>query len=64
MSFGVMLLDDLLRHSTMGIFHRHILSLLSGWPLTAAVLWITLAFSLGIVVVYFIKKIPLFRELI
>lgn len=64
LSFGVMLLDDLLRHSTMGIFHRYILPPLSSWPLTAAVLWITLAFSLGIAVVYFIKKIPLFKKLI
>lgn len=64
MTFGIMLLDDILRNGTIRIYQRFLLPAMPSSPLLAAILWITGAFALGAVITYFMKKLPVIKKLI
>ena len=64
MSFGVMLFEEITRNLTHVFFTRILLTYLPRIPFIDAVIWICLAYVLGIVITYFLKKIPYFRKLI
>ena len=62
-SFGVMLFEEITRNLTHPIFGK-MLAYLPRIPFIDAVIWICLAYALGIIITYFIKKIPYFNKLI
>ncbi len=64
LSFGVMLLEEITRSLTRPLLTRVLLPYLPDIPFTDAVLWISCAFTLGLVLTYLLKKIPYFRNLI
>ena len=63
-SFGVMLFEEITRNLTHIILSRVLLVYLYRFPFLDAVIWITLAYALGVVLTWGIKKIPYFRKLI
>jgi surface polysaccharide O-acyltransferase-like enzyme len=62
-SFGIMLFDDMLRHVTRPVLNK-LLAMFPSMPFTDAVLWIMVAFTLGIGVSYVVGKLPYIRKLI
>lgn len=64
MSFGVMLFEEITRALTRGFFHHILLAFLPRFPFFDAVIWICIAFALGVLLTYLIKKIPYFNRLI
>lgn len=54
-SFGVMLFEEITRNLTHPIFGK-MLAYLPRIPFIDAVIWICLAYALGIIITYFIKK--------
>ena len=64
LSFGVMLFEEITRSLTHFILARILLRYAPDFPMIDAILWISIAFSLGLVLTYLIKKIPYFRKLI
>lgn len=64
MSFGVMLFEEITRNLTHLFFTRILLTYFPRIPFIDAVLWICTAYILGIIITYFLKKIPYFRKLI
>lgn len=63
-SFGVMLFEEITRNLTHIILSRVLLVYLYRFPFFDAVIWITLAYALGVVLTWGIKKIPYFKKLI
>jgi len=64
MAFGVMLFEELTRAVTHPLLSRVLLLFAPEFPFTAAVLWISSAFGLGVLLTWLIKKIPYFKKLI
>ena len=64
LSFGVMLFEEITRSLTRPLLTRVLLPHLPGTPFLDAVLWISCAFALGLVLTYLLKKIRYFRNLI
>lgn len=64
MAFGVMLFEEITRAVTRPFLTRILLPHLPGLPFLDAVLWITTAFLLGVVITFILKKIPYFKKLI
>ncbi len=64
LSFGVMLFEEITRALTHWFFSRILLTYFPRIPFIDAVLWICLAFILGLLFTYLIKKIPYFSRLI
>lgn len=64
MAFGVMLFEEITRAVTRPFLTRILLPHLPAIPFLDAVLWITAAFLLGVIITYFLKKIPYFKKLI
>ena len=63
-SFGVMLFEEITRNLTHIILSPVPLVYPYRFPFFDAVIWITLAYALGVVLTWGIKKIPYFRKLI
>ena len=63
-SFGVMLFEEITRNLTHVILSRVLLVYLYRFPFFDAVIWITLAYALGALFTWAIKKIPYFKKLI
>lgn len=63
-SFGVMLFEEITRNLTHIILSKVLLVYLYRFPFFDAVIWICLAYSLGVLITWLIKKIPYFRKLI
>lgn len=64
MAFGVMLFEEITRAVTRPFLTRILLPHLPAIPFIDAILWIMTAFLLGVVITYFLKKIPYFKKLI
>lgn len=64
LSFGVMLFEEITRSLTRPFFTQVLLGLFPGIPFIDAVLWISLAFLLGLVLTSAVKQISFFRHLI
>lgn len=64
MSFGVMLFEEITRQVTRLIFERLLLTYVPRIPFIDAIIWITIAYILGLLLTYCIKKIPYFKKLI
>ncbi len=64
LSFGVMLFEEITRALTHWFLTRVLLVHLPGIPFLDAVLWISIAFTLGALMTWAVKKIPYFRRLI
>lgn len=64
MAFGVMLFEEITRALTHFLMARVFLRIAPDLPFTAAVLWIIIAFTLGLLITYILKKIPYFKKLI
>ena len=64
LSFGVMLFEEITRSLTHFILSRILLRYNPNFPMADAIIWITIAFTLGLIFTYIIKKIPYFRKLI
>lgn len=64
MAFGCMLFEELTRAVTRPILNHILLRFFPGIPFIDAVIWITLAFFLGILITWALKKIPYFQKLI
>ena len=63
-SFGVMLFEEITRNLTHIILSKVLLVYLYRFPFFNAVIWICLAYALGVLITYLIKKIPYFQKLI
>ena len=64
LSFGVMLFEEITRSFTHGILSRVLLVYLYRFPFIDAVIWICLAYALGLLFTWLIRKIPYFKKLI
>lgn len=64
MAFGVMLFEEITRAVTRPLLTRILLPHLPSIPFIDAILWITTAFLLGVLITYILKKIPYFQKLI
>ena len=64
LSFGVMLFEEITRNLTHGILSRVLLVYLYRFPFIDAVIWICLAYALGLLFTWLIRKIPYFKKLI
>lgn len=64
LSFGVMLFEEITRAVTHRLLTRVLLPAFPSWPFLDAVVWISTAFVLGLVLTWGIRKIPYFRKLI
>lgn len=64
LSFGVMLFEEITRNITRPILDRVLLKYSLSYPFIDAVIWICIAFALGLVITYVVKKLPYFRTLI
>lgn len=64
LSFGVMLFEEITRALTHRFFTHILLAYFPRIPFIDAVIWICLAFALGLMFTYLIKKIPYFARLI
>ena len=64
LSFGVMLFEEITRSLTHFILSRILLRYNPNFPMIDAVIWISIAFTLGLIFTYILKKIPYFRKLI
>lgn len=64
LSFGVMLFEEITRNITRPILDRVLLKYSPHTPFIDAVIWICIAFALGLVITYVVKKLPYFRTLI
>lgn len=64
LSFGVMLFEEITRSCTRPFFSRILLSFFPRIPFIDAVIWISLAFLLGLVLTSVVKRISFFRNLI
>lgn len=63
-AFGVMLLEEITRALTHPFFTHILLTYIPRTPFIDAVIWISLAYALGVFLTYFLKKIPYFHHLI
>ncbi len=63
-SFGVMLFEEITRNLTHVILSRILLVYLYRFPFIDAIIWICLAYSLGVLLTWAIRKIPYFKKLI
>ncbi len=63
-SFGVMLFEEITRALTHGILSHVLLIYLYRFPFIDAVIWITIAYALGVFFTWGLKKIPYFNKLI
>ena len=59
-----MLFEEITRNLTHVILSRVLQVYLYRFPFFDAVIWITLAYALGVVLTWGIKKIPYFKKLI
>ncbi len=64
LSFGVMLFEEITRNLTHIILSRVLLVYLYRFPFVDAVIWICLAYLLGLLFTWLIRKIPYFKKLI
>lgn len=64
LSFGVMLFEEITRALTHRFFTHILLAYFPRIPFIDTVIWICLAFALGLMFTYLIKKIPYFARLI
>ncbi len=64
LSFGVMLFEEITRNLTHVILSRVLLVYLYRFPFIDAVIWICLAYLLGLLFTWLIRKIPYFKKLI
>ena len=64
MSFGVMLFEEITRNLTHIIYTHVLLKYLYRIPFIDAVIWISIAYCLGIVITWLLKRIPYFDRLI
>ena len=64
MSFGVMLFEEITRNLTHVIYTHVLLKYMYRIPFIDAVIWICMAYALGVLVTWGIKKIPYFERLI
>ena len=64
MSFGVMLFEEITRNLTHIIYTHVLLKYLYRIPFIDAVIWICIAYCLGIIITWLLKKIPYFDRLI
>lgn len=64
MSFGVMLFEEITRNLTRFLLTHVLLRFLPRLPFIDAVIWISVAFVLGVIITACIKKIPYFERLI
>ena len=64
LSFGVMLFEEITRALTHRFFTHILLAYFPRIPFIDAMIWICLAFALGLMFTYLIKKIPYFARLI
>lgn len=64
MSFGVMLFEEITRNLTHVIYARLLLKYLYRIPFIDAVIWIIMAYALGLLITWLLKKIPYFSKLI
>ncbi len=64
LSFGVMLFEEITRNLTHIILSRVLLVYLYRFPFIDAVIWICLAYLLGLLFTWLIRKIPYFKKLI
>ena len=63
-SFGVMLFEEITRNLTHFILSKVLLVYLYRFPFIDAVIWICLAYSLGVLFTWILRKIPYFSKLI
>ncbi len=64
LSFGVMLFEEITRNLTHIILSRVLLVYLYRFPFIDAIIWICLAYLLGLLFTWLIRKIPYFKKLI
>jgi surface polysaccharide O-acyltransferase-like enzyme len=64
MSFGVMLFEEITRNLTHVIYTHILLKYMYRIPFIDAVIWISMAYALGVVITWGLKKIPYFARLI
>ena len=64
LSFGVMLFEEITRNITRPFFTSILLRYIPQLPFIDAIIWICLAFALGLAITYLLKKIPYFKHLI
>lgn len=64
MSFGVMLFEEITRNLTHVIYTHVLLKYMYRVPFIDAVIWICMAYALGVLITWGIKKIPYFERLI
>lgn len=64
MSFGVMLFEEITRNATHGLLTRVLLRYFPRIPFVDAVIWICVAFLIGVIMTALLKKIPYFKKLI
>lgn len=64
MSFGVMLFEEITRNLTHFLLSKVLLVYLYRFPFIDAVIWISIAYTLGAMITWGIKKIPYFNKLI
>ncbi len=64
LSFGIMLFEEVTRAVTHRLLTKLLLPAFPSFPLTDAVLWISIAFALGALMTWLTRKIPYFRKLL